>query len=172
MFGVVHMSECLSKAEEVYLYIIKHAQSNPNFGKTLFYKMLYFSDFDFYELFEKSITGSQYRKIDNGPAPCDFDRIIHSLKSKKFIQEVHVSSGNIKQIRYLLTREPKFSIMSSDEFAQIKRNIMRLEGMTASQVSAYSHEDMPYKATKMKELIDYNLVHYRNPQFSASAKND
>ncbi|PIT85285.1 XRE family transcriptional regulator, partial [Candidatus Micrarchaeota archaeon CG10_big_fil_rev_8_21_14_0_10_59_7] len=58
------MGASLSKAEQAYLYIIEKLQDSPNFGKTLFYKTLYFSDFDNYELREQSITGGEYRKIE------------------------------------------------------------------------------------------------------------
>jgi hypothetical protein len=168
--GIFTMAEshALSKAEEAYLYIIQHQQQNPNFGKTLFFKMLYFADFDSYELFEKAITGSKYRKIENGPAPCDFDKIITSLKNRGYVKELSLARGGKKQIRYLLLKDPTYNNLSQDEFNQLKRNISRLQGMTATQVSAYSHEDMPYKATKMKEVINYDLVYYRNPQFAVS----
>ena len=48
---------------------------------------------------------------------------------------------------------------------------MRLGGMTARQVSEYSHQDMPYKATKDGEVIDYELVFYRNPIYSVNEHN-
>ncbi len=160
----------LTKAEAAYLYIVKHEQQNPNFGKTLFYKMLYFSDFDHYERFEKSITGSDYRKIENGPAPCIFDKIVASLKEKGYVKQFSNNVGGMRQIRYMLLKEPEFSGLASDEFNQLKMSMKKLEGMTAKQVSSYSHEDMPYKSTKMKDLIDYELVFYRNPQYSVSSR--
>ena len=158
----------LSKAEQAYSYVIQKLQSNPNFGKTLFYKVLYFSDFDFYELFKKSITGSDYRKIDNGPAPCKFDRTISSLKAKGYVTEKRVQRHGVTQIRYLVVPDVSFGGLSEDERKMLNKNIERLSGMNAKQVSAYSHQDMPYKATKERAIIDYDLVFYRNPVFSAA----
>ena len=44
--------------------------------------------------------------------------------------------------------------------------------MTATQVSGYSHEDMPWKATEKMGEIDYELVFYRTPTFSVSSQNN
>ena len=161
------MGTSLSKAEQAYLYIIEKLQGSPNFGKTLFYKTLYFSDFDNYELREQSITGGEYRKIENGPAPCSFDKTISSLKCKEFVAEKRISRNGMMQIRYVLCSEASFDKLSEEEKKVLDRNIRRLSGMTATQVSEYSHQDMPYKATKDGEIIDYGLVFYRNPVFSA-----
>ena len=38
-------------------YIIYRCQKKPNFGRTILYKLLYFSDFNFYELYEKPLSG-------------------------------------------------------------------------------------------------------------------
>lgn len=37
--------------------------------------------------------------------------------------------------------------------------------MTASQISEYSHGDMPWKATEDGKIIDYGFVFYRDPQY-------
>lgn len=162
----------LSKEEETYLLIIKELQNKENFGKTLFWKILYFSDFDSYEQSEKSITGTDYRKIQNGPAPCNFDTVIASLKNKNYIKEVKIKKDDIiTQIKYILLKELDifdFKSLTQEERKNIERNISRLGGMTAGQVSEYSHQDLPYKATNMKDIINYDLVFYRNPMFSVS----
>jgi hypothetical protein len=156
----------LSKTEEAYLYIIKNSEDNVNFGKTLFWKMLYFSDFDFYERYERPITENTYCKAPLGPAPQNFDKIMSKLKEKGYVKEVNINRKGMNQIRYLLLAHFEPHSLEPEEIIELNRNIKRLEGMTATQVSAYSHQDMPYKATKAGKLIDFELVFYRNPMFS------
>lgn len=150
----------------MYLYIIKKSQENVNFGKTLFWKILYFSDFDFYERFDSSITGDDYFRLPHGPAPSSFDQVISKLRQKKLVKEFKVDRAGNKQIRYFLTEDFEPASLSPEEKKEIERNVERLRGMTARQVSEYSHQDMPYKATSDGEQIDYELVFYRNPIFS------
>jgi hypothetical protein len=160
----------LTKAEETYLYIIKNLCDNLNFGKTLFWKILYFSDFDFYECSQKSITESKYRKLEMGPAPYIFDGVISSLKEKGYIKELSVSRNGGIQKRYVLLKDFISKKLNPDEIKTLNRNINRLKGMTATQVSAFSHEDMPYKATKKGQEINYRLVFYRNPVYSITSQ--
>jgi hypothetical protein len=161
----------LSKIEEIYLYVIKNSQSNVNFGSTLFNKILYFSDFDFYERHEKSITGDHYIHSEHGPTAKRFPEIIKELKEKKLIKEVRLErSKDHIQRRYILLEDFEPSQLAEGEILELDRNIGRLGGMTASQVSAYSHQDMPYKATEENEIIDYELVFYRDPVFSVNSE--
>ena len=38
--------------------------------------------------------------------------------------------------------------------------------MNASQVSAYSHGDMPWKSAKEQEDLDYEMVFYRDELYT------
>ena len=50
------------KFKEVLLYILSKIGAKPNVGQTVIYKLLYFIDFDFYELYEEQILGLRYIK--------------------------------------------------------------------------------------------------------------
>ena len=161
----------ISKIEEVYLYVIKNSLENVNFGKVLFNKILYFSDFDSYERNEHSITGDTYLKVAHGPMAKSFEETIESLKRKEYIEEIHINLKNgHTQKRYVLLKDFNPEKLSHKEMLELDRNTKRLWGMTASQVSAYSHQDMPYRATKENDVIDYELVFYRDPVFSVKSE--
>jgi len=44
--------------------------------------------------------------------------------------------------------------------------------MNAAQISRFSHKDMPWRATGDKEIINYELVFYRTPEFSVRKYSD
>jgi transcriptional regulator with XRE-family HTH domain len=58
----------VSKFKNVLLYILERCAGKPNVGETVLYKLLYFSDFNNYELYEEHLTGAKYRKLPYGPA--------------------------------------------------------------------------------------------------------
>ena len=62
-------------------YIIHNTGHISNIGKTVLFKILYLTDFNYYELFEEKLSGETYLKYPFGPAPCDFDKVVLELKS-------------------------------------------------------------------------------------------
>lgn len=161
------------KYKTILHYIIQECGSRPNFGKTVLWKLLYFIDFNFYELYEEKLTEETYRKIDYGPAPEHFNQIIQELKSEKKIKEIKEKSGPYDKIRYIATEKLDLDILSGKEMDLINKTLERYGSYNADLIKTVSHEDMPVKATEMKERIDYGLVFYREPVFSfRSDEND
>ncbi len=156
------------KFRQVLHYLISKVGTMDKVGKTVLYKMLYFSDFDFYELNEVSITGEKYFKLSHGPAPSDFDIAVSDLISSGKVRSLDSKYKGYPQIKFVSLCEPDLNLLSANELKAIERVINKLSNMTASQVSGYSHGDMPWKATEDNEEIDYELVFYRDPAFSVT----
>lgn len=150
------------KFKQVLHFVVYKAGAIDNVGKTVLYKMMYFSDFDFYELYNSPITGESYVKLPHGPAPAHFDRTVEELEKEGVIREVKSSYHGLTQKKIVSLCEPKVEKLNGEEIKIIERVVARLANMNASQVSAYSHEDIPWKATEEGKEIDYELVFYRN----------
>ncbi len=156
------------KFKQVLHFIVYKAGAIDNVGKTVLYKMMYFSDFDFYELNNLSITGESYVKLPHGPAPTNFDRTVKELEKEGVIAEIKSNYHGLSQKKVVSLCPPKVDKLNGEEIKIIERVVARLANMNASQVSAYSHEDIPWKATKDGEKIDYELVFYRNQKHAVS----
>jgi uncharacterized phage-associated protein len=159
------------KFKQVLHFIIHKAATIDNVGKTVLYKMIYFSDLDFYELYNTSITGEAYFKLKYGPAPAHFEKTAKELEKKGLIKEIKSSYGGFPQKKFVSLCEPKIDKLNGEEIKIIERVVARLANMNAGQVSAYSHEDMPWKATEEGKEIDYELVFYRNQKHAVSQSN-
>lgn len=70
------------KLKNLILYILSRCGQKANMGKILLNKLLYFSDFDYYEKNWESITGAIYTKLPRGPVPTDMDKILEEMKSE------------------------------------------------------------------------------------------
>jgi uncharacterized phage-associated protein len=160
------------KLEQVLHYIIQKVGSSPHVGKTVLFKLLYFCDFNYYEKYEEYLTGEQYYKLSIGPAPSHFDEIIDMLKEKNKITVLNTEYHGYKQEKFLSIDEPDISSLSANELSVIDSTIEQNRLMNASQISAFSHADMPWKATEDREIIDYNLVFYRSPLTSVVEEED
>lgn len=70
------------------LYILERCAGKPNVGETVIYKLLYFCDFNYYEMYEEHLTGANYRKLPYDPVPLKFDTIINQMIDNGQLQRV------------------------------------------------------------------------------------
>lgn len=154
------------KFEQVLLYILEKCGARPNVGETVLYKLLYFADFNFYELYEEFLTGASYRKIQHGPAPCEITDVIKDMIEEKKLKKVVTEYFGKPQKKYLPLVEPDLSKLSASEKEVIDQVITGLSGLNATAISDHSHKDVPWEITKEKEIINYDSVFYRTPPYS------
>jgi len=155
----------LEKFKEVLLYILNKVGSKPNIGETVLYKLLYFTDFDFYEKYEEQLIGATYIKNHYGPTPVEFEKIVAEIMNKE-IMKVKSSYFNYPQRKYLPLRRADLSKLKANEIEVIDKVLDRLSDMNATQISEYSHNDVPWLTTEDNEVIEYESVFYRTPIYS------
>jgi len=155
----------LEKFKEVLLYILNKVGSKANIGETVIYKLLYFMDFDFYEKYEEQLVGATYIKNRYGPTPIEFNKIAESMTDKEIIR-VKGKYFDFPQTKYLPLRKPDLSKLKANETEVIDNVLNKLSDMNASQISDYSHNDVPWLTTEDGEVIEYESVFYRTSPYS------
>ena len=155
----------LEKFKEVLLYILNKVGSKPNIGETVLYKLLYFADFDFYEKYEEQLIGATYIKNHYGPTPVEFEKIVAEIMNKEIIK-VENEYYNYPQRKYLPLRKADLSKLKANEIEVIDKVLDKLSDMNATQISEYSHNDVPWLTTEDNEVIEYESVFYRTPIYS------
>jgi len=156
----------LRKFREVLLYILNKVGSKPNIGETVVYKLLYFMDFDFYEKYEEQLIGATYIKNNFGPTPVEFKKIVDRMIRDKEIEKVKSDYFTFPQTKYLPLRKPNLTELKASEVQLIDDVLCRLSDMNATQISDYSHNDVPWLTTKNGQRIEYESVFYRTPPYS------
>lgn len=156
----------LAKFKEVLLYILNKVGSKPNIGETVIYKLLYFIDFDFYEKYEEQLIGATYMKNKYGPTPVEYKKIVDKMSKDKEIEKVKSNFFAYPQTKYLPLRKPDLSKLKAHEIEVIDNVLNKLSDMNATQISEYSHSDVPWLTTEGGEVIEYESVFYRMPPYS------
>lgn len=155
----------IKKFKSLLHYIISKCGANPNVEKTVIYKLLYFSDFNYFEIYEKSLTNETYKRLPHGPAPIHFDLAISELeKEGKISVDSILLYADMNQFRYKSLKEPEIDF-TKDELSVINEVINKLSKMNATQISEYSHGDMPWRAAEDYEIMKYSFVFYRDPKY-------
>jgi transcriptional regulator with XRE-family HTH domain len=156
----------LQMFKEVLLYILNKVGSKENIGETVIYKLLYFIDFDFYEKYEEQLVGATYMKNQYGPTPIEFAKIVDQMISSEEIEKVKSKYFSYPQTKYLPLRKPNLATLKAHEIEVIDDVLNRLSEMNGSQISAYSHSDVPWLTTEDGEVIEYESVFYRSLPYS------
>ena len=132
----------------------------------MLYKLLYFSDFNYYEIYEEYLSGATYRKLHFGPVPENMDAIIQQMVEKKHVQRLKTTFNGIPLIRYVPLKKADLTLLKASEKEVIDRVIEQMSDWSATAISNYAHKDMPWLASKDGEEISYELVFYREAPFS------
>jgi transcriptional regulator with XRE-family HTH domain len=156
----------IEKFKNVLLYILEKCAGKPNVGETVLYKLLYFSDFNYYELYEEHLTGANYRKLPYGPVPQKLDTIINQMIELGYLQRVKTNYYGLTQTRYLPLIKANLMELKASEKEIIDKVIEQMSDWSATMISNYSHKDMPWLASKEGEDINYELVFYRDAPYS------
>lgn len=153
-------------------YIIDRCGSNKNVGRTVIYKLLYFSDFNFYEIYEKSLTGEKYIRKPRGPVPKHFIEAKNELINENKIKEEEIKVINYNKYDYSSLTKPSLDLLNNNEINVINDVINKLSHMKSGQISDYSHGDIPWKVANIDEELDYEFVFYRAPEYSVRVYDD
>ncbi len=156
----------VNKFKNVLLYILERCAGKPNVGETVLYKLLYFSDFNYYEQYEEHLTGANYRKLPFGPVPQKLEAIIHQMIENKEIKRIKTEYHSYTQTRYLPLTNADLTQLKASETAVLDNVIEQFSNWSAKAISDYSHKDMPWMASKDGETINYELVFYRDTPYS------
>ncbi len=156
----------VNKLKNVLLYILEQCAGKPNVGETVLYKLLYFSDFNCYELYEEHLTGVTYRKLPYGPVPQKLDTIINQMLDNNQLKRIKTEHFDKLQTRYIPLKKSDLTVINGAEKAIIDGVLAQMSDWSATAISSYAHRDMPWMASQEGEEINYELVFYREAPFS------
>jgi transcriptional regulator with XRE-family HTH domain len=162
----------LDKFKEVFLYILEKVGGKPNVGLTVLYKLFYFIDFDYYEKYEEQLMGLTYIKNHHGPTPKEFIKVIEEMKKTGEIEEVKSTYFTYEQRKYLPRVNADLSRLNGQEIELINSVLAKLANMSATELSNYSHADVPWMTHEDGEEINYESVFYRNNPYSVRQYED
>lgn len=156
------MAQNTQKMEQVILFFLERI-NNVHLGRTKLMKLLYYVDFDHYEMHGKSVTGATYSKLPHGPVPKEAKKLIDRMAKKNLVHPVKVKRAIYAQHRLIAQTKFDAALFSGEEMQTLERVANKWENCTGAQIEAASHAEAPWAATKKNGVIDYELAHYRRP---------
>lgn len=157
------------KYESVILYLAKKLGGEVR-GKKKLAKLLYFVDFDFFEKFEKPITGDRYKRLPMGPFPEKMPEILSSmvLDGMITIAQEEDAPGLIPTEVYKALKEPQIDLFSEDEKKMLDRVVDLYGGLSGHQLEILTHAEAPFIGTEEGKEMMYELSFYRGTDFATT----
>jgi len=142
------------RQEAVILYFLQRV-NNRFLGRTKLMKLLYYADYEWLEKSGASITGDAYVAKPFGPMPKHAIETLQRLEKRGAIRIEMIKVLDYDQERYLPLEEPDASLFSREELEHLETIARRFEHWTAKQMTNLSHEDWPWKSTRLGEEISF-----------------
>ena len=141
------------KLDELILYVAGKSADDPSFGKTKLNKILFFSDFQAYRQLGRSITGSIYWRLPQGPCPQQLLPALQRLGDDIELVEEPTLVG--VRSRPIAKRQAEISKFDAPEIALVDEVMDRLNGLSAKAVSELSHEHLGWQIVADQQEIPY-----------------
>ena len=133
------------RLEAMILYIADKCRSQPNFGKTKLFKLLFWSEMAARGMLGKPISGWSYVKDQFGPVPQDHDEILLEMQEAGAIRiksDFQVDEEPTRQV-VLACKRPSDELLTQAQRHLMDRVINEFWDEGAVQLSNKSHEDIP-----------------------------
>lgn len=154
-----------AKLRELILLISEWSASDPKFGAIKLNKLLFHADFSAFLTFGAAITGQEYFKLPQGPAPRRLKAVTEAMKERGDFAWQEIPYFGHTQKKPIALRPADPSKFSSAEVKLVHQTVEKFWKMGATEISEQSHIFLGWQAARLQEKIPYStaLVSRRRP---------
>jgi hypothetical protein len=148
------------RLRELIVYLAHVCELDPAFGAVKLNKLLFFTDHDSFRRRGMPITGADYFKLPNGPAPRRLVPVRKQLidEGAVIIRSIEMSSGLNAQQKPIALRPAKLSIFEPDDIAFIDGVVRDFWGESGSRLSERTHQMSGWALAELHETIPYQAI--------------
>lgn len=158
------------KLKELIVYISTKCTNDFRYNKTKLNKILYYSDFLFYLVNQKPITGHTYVHAPRGPIPDSIEGLLKEMERKDVFMAVS-KAGPYDEFRPVAMRTPKLEMFTAKEISFVDSIIEELSTshrITATEVSEATHKKMGWLVTKNGDEIPYETIFVKDKKYQVA----
>ena len=146
------------KLGELLLYLAERLQNDRAGGATKLNKVLFFADFAHVRRTGAPISGAEYQKLPQGPAPRRLKPVRDALIASEAARLAREEFLGYELHRLVPLRDPDLSVFSTAELETVEQVLADLEGLNARQVSDLSHEEAGWRLVEEGDVIPYEAA--------------
>ncbi|WP_120716673.1 Panacea domain-containing protein [Tsuneonella amylolytica] len=157
----VHLPGGQSRLREAALYVMQKCKGAEFFGLTKLNKILWKADFTAFASRRVPVTGRQYQRLQQGPAPVEMLPVLNDLERDGYIKIARRLQGHLEEKRPVALVEPALRFFSADDLSYLDAAIEQYWSYSGRGVSADSHgvawetrengDPMPYELSLLSD---------------------
>jgi hypothetical protein len=143
---------------EAVLYVSKRCAEAPNFGRVKLNKIIWRADFDSFAQRGQPVTGRQYQRLKQGPAPVEMLPVLNELQAAGLLDFMKVQQGDFVELRPIALADPVLVFFSPQDLEYLDRAISVYWEKTGQEVSDISH-GVAWSSREEGEAMPYELAY-------------
>ncbi|MFZ9221392.1 MAG: helix-turn-helix domain-containing protein [Sediminibacterium sp.] len=154
------------------LYVLEKTAGKPGIDEKQINSLFYFIDFNYYEIYETHLSSSTYRKRLNLPIIEKIDSLVNQLINDEAIIRIKTSREKKSINRLIPLKNADLQHLKASEVEMMDMVCEQMSNWSASKLETYTQEDVPCKATKEGDSINFELAFYRDTAYSVRFYNE
>lgn len=149
------------RLREAVLYVSQKCETAPYFGKVKLNKIIWRADFESFAQRGQPVTGRQYQRLKQGPAPVEMLPILNELQAEGLITYKVRRLGDHEEQRPVALQSPILTLFSKQDLDYLDQAISVYWDKTGTEVSDISHgvawrsrddgDPMPYELAYLSD---------------------
>lgn len=150
------------KYKSMLISFLKLNKKDGKIPKTKLAKLMYLADFAWYYENLVSMSGMQYKKLEYGPVPDLYFRIVDEMFDKG---EINIEMKNDAMLVSLSrgTEHEKVENLNTKELGLIQKIHTKWEDKRTKEIVDFTHSQMPWKFGRDGEVVHYELITQEDP---------
>jgi hypothetical protein len=157
------------RLKEAVLYVAHRCAEAPFFGLVKLNKIIWRADFDSFAQRGQPVTGRQYQRLRQGPAPVEMLPVLNGLLADGLIKIDRVRVYDFDERRTVALVEPNITLFSKGDIQCIDRAIDAYWEKTGTETSDISH-GVAWKSRADGEPMPYELAYLSDEPISSAQK--
>jgi hypothetical protein len=157
----VHLPGGQKRLGEAVLYVSKACEQASNFGLVKLNKIVWWADFESFAQRGQPVTGRQYQRLKQGPAPVEMLPVLNELQAGGLLAIKRIPQGDYEEQRPVALQDPVLTFFSPQDLQFLDRAIAVYWDKTGKEASDISHgaawssredgESMPYELAYLSD---------------------
>jgi hypothetical protein len=157
------------RLREAVLYVSRACEGAKHFGLVKLNKIIWRADFESFAQRGQPVTGRQYQRLPQGPAPVEMLPVLNELQADGLLRIERRRIVDFEEQRSVALAEPNLTLFSPSDIECLDRAISAYWDKTGTETSDISH-GVGWKSRMDGEAMPYELAYLSDEKIGPGQK--